>query len=135
MCIHTDTSTSSGKEEVLVSVMWGAAQALSPEGGEALSAGDGELLTSFKYLLLALDHGLPSNKGKAVFHRSVRQFDGLADKVPFGQFSGLAVAKRIQAPPILAVSRRAFGFDHRESQNGPYYTKKYKALKAKLLGE
>ena len=53
----------------------------------------------------------------------------------WNQFSGLAVAKRIQAPPILAVSRRAFGFDHRESQNGPYYTKKYKALKAKLLGE
>ena len=51
----------------------------------------------------------------------------------WNQFSGLAVAKRIQAPPILAVSRRAFGFDHRESQNGPYYTKKYKALKEKLL--
>jgi NAD+ synthase (glutamine-hydrolysing) len=53
----------------------------------------------------------------------------------WNQFSGLAVAKRIQAPPILAVSRRAFGFDHRESQNGSYYTKKYKILKAKLLGE
>ena len=53
----------------------------------------------------------------------------------WNQFSGLAVAKRIQAPPILAVSRRAFGFDHRESQNGPYYTKKYKALKTKILGE
>lgn len=53
----------------------------------------------------------------------------------WNQFSGLAVAKRIQAPPILAVSRRAFGFDHREAQNGPYYTRKYKALKAKLLGE
>ena len=52
----------------------------------------------------------------------------------WNQFSGLAVAKRIQAPPILAISRRAFGFDHRESQNGPYYTKKYKALKTKLLG-
>lgn len=51
----------------------------------------------------------------------------------WNQFSGLAVAKRIQAPPVLAVSRRAFGFDHRESQNGPYYTKKYKTLKSKLL--
>lgn len=28
--------------------------------------------------------------------------------------------KRIQAPPIIAVSRRAFGFDLRESQNGVY---------------
>ena len=48
-------------------------------------------------------------------------------------FTGLAVAKRIQAPPVLAVSRRAYGFDHREAQNGPYYTKKYRALKARLL--
>jgi NAD+ synthase (glutamine-hydrolysing) len=48
-------------------------------------------------------------------------------------FCGIAVAKRIQAPPILAVSRRAYGFDHREAQNGPYYTKKYRQLKANLL--
>ena len=49
-------------------------------------------------------------------------------------FSGMAVAKRIQAPPILAVSRRAYGFDHREAQNGPYYTSGYKKLKNLLLG-
>ena len=48
-------------------------------------------------------------------------------------FTGMAVAKRIQAPPILAVSRRAYGFDHREAQNGPYYTRKYRELKARLL--
>lgn len=50
-------------------------------------------------------------------------------------FTGMAVAKRIQAPPILAISRRAYGFDHRESQNGPYYTRAYKELKKQLLGE
>ena len=48
-------------------------------------------------------------------------------------FCGMAVAKRIQAPPILAVSRRAYGFDHRESQNGAYYTRAYENLKEKLL--
>ena len=48
-------------------------------------------------------------------------------------FSGLAVAKRIQAPPILAISRRAYGFDHREAQNGAYYTRAYRKLKAQLL--
>ena len=32
----------------------------------------------------------------------------------------LSYFKRIQAPPIIAVSRRAFGFDLRESQNGVY---------------
>jgi NAD+ synthase (glutamine-hydrolysing) len=41
--------------------------------------------------------------------------------------------KRIQSPPIIAVSRRAFGFDLRESQNGVYFTKKYKELKEELL--
>ena len=48
-------------------------------------------------------------------------------------YSGMAIAKRIQAPPILAVSRRAYGFDHRESQNGPYYTATYLKLKEELL--
>lgn len=49
------------------------------------------------------------------------------------QFSGMAIAKRIQAPPIVAVSRRAYGFDHREAQNGVYYTRAYRRLKEKLL--
>ncbi len=44
------------------------------------------------------------------------------------QFQGIAVAKRIQAPPIIAVSSRPFGsFD--ESQNPPHFTKKYFDLK------
>jgi NAD+ synthase (glutamine-hydrolysing) len=50
-------------------------------------------------------------------------------------YSGMAIAKRIQAPPVLAISRRAYGFDHREAQNEPYYTVKYKKLKAELLGD
>ncbi|NLF22585.1 MAG: NAD(+) synthase, partial [Lentisphaerae bacterium] len=47
---------------------------------------------------------------------------------------GLAVAKRMQAPPILAVSRRAFGFDLREAQLGPRYTERYVALRSQALG-
>ncbi|MBL7077398.1 MAG: NAD(+) synthase [Kiritimatiellae bacterium] len=49
-------------------------------------------------------------------------------------YQGMGIAKRIQAPPILGVKRRAFGFDHRESQIGPRYTRAYEELKAKLLG-
>jgi len=49
-------------------------------------------------------------------------------------YTGLAVAKRIQAPPVLAVSRRAFGYDHREAQNGPYFTAGYYRLKEQILG-
>ncbi|CUH96979.1 hypothetical protein P22_3105 [Propionispora sp. 2/2-37] len=48
-------------------------------------------------------------------------------------YTGMAVAKRIQAPPVLAVSRRAYGFDHREAQNATYYTAGYLAKKADLL--
>lgn len=48
-------------------------------------------------------------------------------------YTGMAVAKRIQAPPVLAVSRRAYGFDHREAQNGVYFTTRYQKLKNELL--
>ena len=44
---------------------------------------------------------------------------------------GLAVAKRLQAPPVMAVSRRAFGFDLREAQLGPCYTDRYFMLRRK----
>lgn len=50
-------------------------------------------------------------------------------------YCGLAIAKRIQAPPVLAVSRRAFGFDHRETQVPPHYSKGYRALKFASTGE
>lgn len=48
-------------------------------------------------------------------------------------YTGMAVAKRIQAPPVLAVSRRAYGFDHREAQNRTYFTARYLTLKENLL--
>lgn len=47
----------------------------------------------------------------------------------------LSLFKRIQAPPILAVSKRAFGFDLRESQNGVHYTREYQRLKTEILGK
>lgn len=48
-------------------------------------------------------------------------------------FAGFAVAKRIQSPPLIAVSRRPYGYDLRESQLAPYFTDAYLALKEKLL--
>ena len=47
----------------------------------------------------------------------------------------MAIAKRIQAPPILAVSRRAYGCEHREAQDGPYYARRYREMKKEMLGE
>lgn len=48
-------------------------------------------------------------------------------------FSGFAVAKRIQAPPILSLSKRSFGYDHREAQLTPYFSREYYHLKEELL--
>ena len=40
--------------------------------------------------------------------------------------------KRIQAPPIIVVSKRAFGFDLRESQAPEYRPRRYAALRAEI---
>ncbi len=51
----------------------------------------------------------------------------------WGLYTGMAVAKRIQAPPILSVSGHAYGADHPESQIGAYETRAYRRCKAELL--
>lgn len=48
-------------------------------------------------------------------------------------FTGMGVAKRIQSPPILAVTNNPYGA-RLESQNGTYFTRGYYELKAKLTG-
>ena len=48
-------------------------------------------------------------------------------------FAGFAVAKRIQAPPVLSLTKRAFGYDHREAQLTPYFSREYYQLKEELL--
>jgi len=51
----------------------------------------------------------------------------------YSLFTGLSVAKRIQSPPVLSLSKRAFGTDFRESQMTTYYSLEYKSMKEKLL--
>ena len=48
------------------------------------------------------------------------------------QFTGMGIAKRIQSPPILAVSDVPYGANA-ESQNGVHFTKNYLELRDKLL--
>lgn len=48
-------------------------------------------------------------------------------------FAGFSVAKRIQAPPIMSITKRAFGYDHREAQLTPYFSREYYKLKEELL--
>jgi NAD+ synthase (glutamine-hydrolysing) len=49
----------------------------------------------------------------------------------------ISVFKRIQSPPIIAVSRRAFGFDLRETQlqSSVYYSQRYSLTKTMLLNK
>lgn len=53
----------------------------------------------------------------------------------WGQYRGLAVAKRLQAPPVLSVSRRAFGADLPEAQTGCWLDGEYKRLKVRVLAK
>ena len=48
-------------------------------------------------------------------------------------FNGLAVAKRIQSPPLFLVSERAFGTDLSESQLKPYFSHTYHIIKERVL--
>lgn len=51
----------------------------------------------------------------------------------YALFAGFASAKRIQAPPILSLSPRAYGFDFREAQLSPYFSLEYEERKEQLL--
>ena len=48
-------------------------------------------------------------------------------------FNGLAVAKRIQSPPLFLISERAFGSDLTESQLKPYFSRTYYVMKDRIL--
>lgn len=48
-------------------------------------------------------------------------------------FNGLAVAKRIQSPPLFLISERAFGSDLNESQLKPYFSRTYHIIKERVL--
>ncbi len=48
-------------------------------------------------------------------------------------YIGMGAFKRVQAPPILALSRRAFGSDHRENLGTAHLSRRYYELRSKLL--
>ena len=47
--------------------------------------------------------------------------------------SGWFLAASLSRPPILTISKRAYGYDHREAQMKPFYSRKYQAMQAKAL--
>jgi NAD+ synthase (glutamine-hydrolysing) len=50
-------------------------------------------------------------------------------------FRGMGVAKRIQSPPVVCISKRSFGFDYRESLIPVYFSQNYVKLRAIVLSE
>lgn len=53
----------------------------------------------------------------------------------WGLFKGMGAVKRVQSPPVVVISRRAFGFDFRETLGGAYYTRGYMEIKNRLLNQ
>lgn len=47
-------------------------------------------------------------------------------------YRGMGAFKRVQAPPVIAITRRAFGFDHREHIGNALFSKCYINLKNSL---
>ncbi len=47
-------------------------------------------------------------------------------------FKGIGIVKRVQAPPIVTVSRRSFGFDFREAIGQVHFTREYNKLKEEM---
>lgn len=50
-------------------------------------------------------------------------------------YRGMGAFKRMQAPPIVAITRRAFGFDHREHVGKVIFSSSYLLMKEKLMKE
>lgn len=48
-------------------------------------------------------------------------------------YRGMAAFKRIQAPPVIGITRRAFGYDHREHIGSVTFTTEYETVKFKSL--
>jgi NAD+ synthase (glutamine-hydrolysing) len=87
---------------------------------------------------LGVTHGDPADIAKMAVEL-MRLFPTKEDFVKdlerwWGLFNGLAVAKRVQSPPILAIKRRAYGFDFRESIGNRALSPEYVHLKIQLLG-
>ena len=85
---------------------------------------------------IEIDYRIDRNPEEAL---SADEFAGVTAVIAdlekwWSKYDGLATSKRVVTPCILAVTRRAYGFDMRESQGKPYYSKKYLDLKKRIIG-
>ncbi len=82
-----------------------------------------EILEKYDTKTITADLGLEKNIDQ---YFSTRE-SFVADLEHKWRLYKINIFKRIQAPPIIATSRRAFGFDLREAQNGFYFTSEFLA--------
>lgn len=75
---------------------------------------------------------LPEGKVAILFPTAA---DFVADLERCWNLFWAAPQKRVQSVPNILVSKRAFGFDRRESVMAPYYTERYLQLKKELLSQ
>lgn len=80
------------------------------------SIADSEALLNKGFDVYCEQLGVDKEFFKSKFHTKEEVMDDM--RRWWHRYKGIALAKRIQMPPILSVSRRAFGFDFRESQLG-----------------
>ena len=87
-------------------------------------------LTGLKSLISEYEKSPKTENDRTVLKKQIAELERW-----WKAYKGLAVSKRVQAPPVLAVSRRAFGFDHREAilQSQGYWSQAYLNLKATVV--
>lgn len=84
-----------------------------------------------EFLLLPLDSTGTKRKSIDSYFPDVASF--VQDLERIWKNYRISYFKRIQAPPIVSVSKRAFGFDLREAQNGVRFERRYNELKTSLI--
>lgn len=72
-------------------------------------------------------------KWKIVWDYFASNFDFVENLEKIYKLFKINFFKRIQSPPIISLSKRAFGTDFRESQNPIYFTRNYRDLKDKII--
>jgi NAD+ synthase (glutamine-hydrolysing) len=93
-----------------------------------------DVLESYELGTLESDLSIPKGLVRTLFPTS-QSFVSDLEKW-WSLYSGLAVAKRLQAPPVVSLSRRAFGFDHRETLSGWILTDSlYESIKQRILAK
>ena len=90
-----------------------------------------DILVQYKKGTLETFLGMKEGRVKGYF-KSNKNFIEDLEKW-WNLFKNMSVAKRVQSPPILVVSRRSFGFDFREAMNINYLSRKYYRTKEWLL--